>query len=133
MIPGTKRTRMTVAISPCPNDTFIFGGWVMGQIAGIDDLDVRFVWKDVEELNRMAEMGQAQVVKVSAAQALLLRHRYSILNAGGAFGFGQGPRLLSRPGAPFPPATVAVQESTPSPTVTVPVGVPAPPGTAATV
>jgi 1,4-dihydroxy-6-naphthoate synthase len=84
----------TVAISPCPNDTFIFGSWILGQCKSWLSGRAAFVWADVQELNESAKYGRYDVVKVSAAQALNLRDQYTILGAGGAFGCEHGPKLV---------------------------------------
>lgn len=96
---------LTVAVSPCPNDTFIFGAWALGYAPGAPD--ARFFWHDVEELNRAAGRGEYDVVKVSAVRGLGLEE-YEILDAGAAFGRGAGPRLVALPGAPREPGRVAV-------------------------
>ncbi len=97
---------LAVAISPCPNDTFIFGAWILGLVNG--PRQARFTFADVEELNRAAAQGRYDVVKVSAAAAGGLRDRYEILASGAAFGKGAGPKLVALPGAPERPRTVAV-------------------------
>ncbi|MBU1003856.1 MAG: 1,4-dihydroxy-6-naphthoate synthase [Proteobacteria bacterium] len=99
---------LTVAISPCPNDTFIFGAWVQGLIPDCLGRPVRFVWADVEELNNAAEQGRFDVLKLSAAAALDLEDSYEILSAGAAFGVGAGPKLLVRPDSPRQLRTIAV-------------------------
>lgn len=96
---------LTVAVSPCPNDTFIFGAWALGALPGAPE--ARFFWHDVEELNAAAGRGEYAVVKVSAARALDLPG-YVALDAGAAFGQGAGPKLVALPGAPQRPARVAV-------------------------
>lgn len=99
---------ITVAVSPCPNDSFIFGSWVLGAVSDSDGLRARFVWADVEELNQAAEAGSFDVVKVSAAKALDLVSEYEILAAGAAFGLSAGPKLVVGPRASGEPKTVAV-------------------------
>ena len=96
---------LTVAVSPCPNDTFIFGAWVLGYVPGAPG--ARFFWHDVEELNQAAGRGQYDVVKVSAVCGLGLAD-YEILDAGAAFGKGAGPKLVALPDAPREPRRVAV-------------------------
>lgn len=96
---------LTVAVSPCPNDTFIFGAWVLGYAPGAPD--ARFFWRDVEELNRAAGRGEYDVVKVSAMRGLGLEE-YEILDAGAAFGRGAGPKLVALPEATREPGRVAV-------------------------
>ena len=102
--PATLR----VAISPCPNDTFIFGAWVLGLIPDLPGTCSRFFWKDVENLNTDAGAGVFDVVKVSAATALNLTDRYVILRSGGAFGLTDGPKLVIRSGFSGPPTRIAV-------------------------
>ncbi len=96
---------LTVAVSPCPNDTFIFGAWVLGYVPGAPG--ARFFWHDVEELNQAAGRGAYDVVKVSAVCGLGLAD-YEILDAGAAFGKGAGPKLVALPDAPREPRRVAV-------------------------
>lgn len=97
---------LTVAISPCPNDTAIFGSWILGQGEIVPDIRASFVWADVEELNLSAGAGLYDVIKVSAAQAVQLSNDYAILPCGGAFGLEHGPKLVARDSAP--PRTIAV-------------------------
>ncbi len=104
--PGPKM--ITVAISPCPNDTFVFAGWILGRVGELPGLSTRFLWEDVQDLNLLALRGQTQVTKVSAAQALRLETRCRILSAGAAFGLEHGPRLVARPGRDTLPRTIAV-------------------------
>ena len=89
-------TPLSVAISPCPNDSFIFGAWVLGLTASPAGHDCRFFWHDVQELNQGALTGAWDVVKVSAATALRLGDAYTILPCGGAFGLEHGPKLVTR-------------------------------------
>lgn len=76
---------LTLGISPCPNDTFVFHHLVHHQ-GGYD-----LVLDDVEVLNR----GELQVTKISVAGFGFLRDRYAMLRAGGAAGFGVGPLLVA--------------------------------------
>jgi len=102
---NTDTPPLTVAVSPCPNDTFIFGAWVLGYAPGAPR--ARFSWHDVEELNQAAGRGEYDVVKVSAVRGLALED-YAILDAGAAFGHGAGPKLVALPGATREPQRVAV-------------------------
>ena len=99
---------LSVAISPCPNDTFIFGAWVLGLVPPPAGRDSRFFWHDVQELNQGAFAGEWDVVKVSAAAALRLQDRYTILPCGGAFGLEHGPKLVTRRDFRGTPRTIAV-------------------------
>ena len=98
---------VTVAISPCPNDVCIFGGWILGMV-GLPDLRAAFAFEDVETLNEAALAGAFDVVKVSAAMAAPLAGTYAVLPAGAAFGFGAGPKLVVPQGYRGRPTRVAV-------------------------
>ena len=80
---------LTLAISPCPNDTFIFAA-----MAGNKDR-YRLVLDDVEALNQGAEQGAFDIVKISVAAYGRIRQDYALLHAGGAAGFGVGPLLVA--------------------------------------
>lgn len=77
---------LSLAISPCPNDTFIFGAMKDRY---------RVVLDDVEALNRGADAGAFDIVKISVAAYGRIRDRYALLRAGGAAGFGVGPLLVA--------------------------------------
>jgi 1,4-dihydroxy-6-naphthoate synthase len=100
--------RLTVAVSPCPNDTTIFGAWMLGLVPDAPPAD--FVFLDVENLNEAALSGRFDVVKVSAAVGLALGGTCRILPSGAAFGLGVGPKLAvpEGKGRDFRPAAVAV-------------------------
>ena len=85
---------LTLAFSPCPNDTFIFDAWVNDRLG--DTYAVKPILEDIELLNRRAENGEADVLKISFAQYPAVSSRYQILNTGAALGFGCGPLLVSR-------------------------------------
>lgn len=89
---------LTLAISPCPNDTFIFGAMVAGYGLELDD---------VESLNERAERAEFDITKISVAAYGRIRERYALLYAGGAAGFGVGPLLVSR-GAREPGGRIAI-------------------------
>ena len=101
-------TSLQVAISPCPNDTYIFAAWILGQVVGPGGPDSRFLWHDVQELNQGALQDAWDVVKVSAATALRLQKTHVILPCGGAFGLAHGPKLVTRADFCGQPVTIAV-------------------------
>lgn len=79
---------LSLAISPCPNDTFAFhqlisaGGWQL-------TLD------DVEQLNRRLIAGDFDVSKCSVAAYPWFKKDYALLYSGGAAGYGVGPLLVA--------------------------------------
>jgi len=86
-------TPLSLAFSPCPNDTFIFNAWVHGLIAGAPEVDVTFA--DVDVTNGATERGDFDVAKVSYAAMPWLLDQYSLLPSGGALGRGCGPLVLT--------------------------------------
>ena len=100
--------KLTLGISPCPNDTFIFDALVNGAI---DTGDLRFevALEDVQTLNEWAMAGKLDVSKVSYGVLPEISPRYAVLSSGGALGRGVGPLLVSRRGlGPFRPDTMTV-------------------------
>jgi 1,4-dihydroxy-6-naphthoate synthase len=90
-------TEYTLAYSPCPNDTYIFGALTNGLLDGAPSVRVRLA--DIEELNDAAARGESELTKVSYGAIPFLMDRYRILRAGGALGRGCGPLLVARPAA----------------------------------
>jgi 1,4-dihydroxy-6-naphthoate synthase len=82
---------LTLGISPCPNDTFVFSAWVHGQVPG-PEVDVTFA--DIDVCNSRAR--EFDVVKVSYAALPELLDDYALLPCGGALGHGVGPLVLAR-------------------------------------
>lgn len=98
-----------LAISPCPNDTFLFEGLVesLTENGG----SVRYL--DIAELNALhADVDPPDVVKISCASAPLFLDRYRLLRCGGAFADAVGPLVLRRPSI--------VDGSRPDPSVALP-------------
>ncbi|AWK09782.1 1,4-dihydroxy-6-naphthoate synthase [Streptomyces spongiicola] len=100
-------SKIKIAYSPCPNDTFVFDAWAHGRIPGAPRLDVTFA--DIDITNGMAERGEFDVLKVSYAVLPYVLDEYALLPCGGALGRGCGPLVLTRePGTDLSRATVAV-------------------------
>jgi 1,4-dihydroxy-6-naphthoate synthase len=89
---------MKTAVSPCPNDIYIFSGWLQGDSRLPASLKPSFTFLDIEELNQAALRQEYDLIKVSAAVAGELTENYEILSCGGAMGYGCGPLLLLRRG-----------------------------------
>lgn len=88
-------TEYTLAYSPCPNDTYIFGALTNGLLEG--GPRVRAHLADIDELNGAAARGEFALTKVSYGAIPFLMDRYRILSSGGAVGRGCGPLLVARP------------------------------------
>ena len=90
----TAPAPISLAFSPCPNDTFIFHAWTHGLIP--DAPATRVTFADVDVTNNAAERGDFDVVKVSYAALPWLLDQYRLLPCGGALGRGCGPLVLTR-------------------------------------
>jgi 1,4-dihydroxy-6-naphthoate synthase len=84
---------LSLAVSPCPNDTFVFHALVHGLIPGAPQVDLTFA--DVDVTNTAAERGEFDLVKVSYAALPWLLDDYELLPCGGALGRGCGPLVLT--------------------------------------
>jgi len=93
------KNRIKLAISPCPNDTFIFGPMILGltnQAKGIEKKDILTEYYDIQTLNEIALLNTHDVIKVSAAHANSISDHYDFLTCGGAMGLNCGPLLISK-------------------------------------
>jgi 5,8-dihydroxy-2-naphthoate synthase len=103
----TASTPLSLAFSPCPNDTFTFHALVYGLVPGAPPVAVTYA--DVDITNTAAERGELDLVKVSYAALPWLLDKYHLLPCGGALGRGCGPLVLARDGGvDVAGATVAV-------------------------
>lgn len=90
---------MILAISPCPNDTFLFEGLSrsLDSLCPGEANGTRFL--DIAELNALARTADGpDLIKISCASVPHLLEHYRLLPCGGAMGEGCGPLLLRRPG-----------------------------------
>jgi 1,4-dihydroxy-6-naphthoate synthase len=85
---------MTLAFSPCPNDTFIFDALVNKKI-DTEGLDFEVFLEDVQTLNQWALEGKIDFTKISFGVLPLILKNYQVLESGGALGKGVGPLLIS--------------------------------------
>jgi len=94
--------RLSLAFSPCPNDTYIFHALVTGLVTAAatgptsEGLEFDVTLADIEALNGMAAAGAVDVAKISYAAYGLLADDYVLLRSGGALGSGVGPLVVSR-------------------------------------
>ncbi|MFI6156143.1 1,4-dihydroxy-6-naphthoate synthase [Kitasatospora sp. NPDC051170] len=92
--------RLSIAYSPCPNDTFVFHAWAHGLVPGADAPEVTFA--DIDVTNGLAERGELDVLKISYGALPWVLDEYALLPCGGALGRGCGPLVLTRPGTERP-------------------------------
>ncbi|WP_233247855.1 MULTISPECIES: 1,4-dihydroxy-6-naphthoate synthase [unclassified Fibrobacter] len=93
--------RLSLGISTCPNDTYIYEALVQGLEKSPFEWNVHFA--DVQTLNEMVRRGELDVAKVSAQVYPKIEAEYACLSCGGAIGYGCGPLLLSSVGNVFCP------------------------------
>lgn len=85
---------LSLAISPCPNDTFVFHALVHGLVPDAPALNVTYA--DVDVTNTAVQRGAFDLAKISYAALPRLGDDYALLPCGGALGRGCGPLLLTR-------------------------------------
>lgn len=82
---------MNLAISPCPNDTFVYESFVRGLEA--EGGTTTFL--DIAELNALANHPDGpDLIKISCAAAPRFLDRYRLLPVGGAFSEAVGPLVV---------------------------------------
>jgi 1,4-dihydroxy-6-naphthoate synthase len=87
--------KLSIAYSPCPNDTFVFHALTHGLLPGAPAFDVTFA--DIDITNYWVQEADApDVLKISYPALPLVRDRYELLHCGGALGRGCGPLVLSQ-------------------------------------
>lgn len=83
-----------VAYSPCPNDTFLFGPWVLGLLPTPPPIE--WTHLDIQSLNEEAERATFPYLKCSCASFSNVVDKYQFLPVGSAFGYQAGPILVAR-------------------------------------
>ncbi len=101
--------QLTIGISPCPNDTYIFE-YIYNKQFTIEGIELQFLFADVQELNKMAQNQSVDIIKMSYANFFAVSKHYTLLKCGGAMGYGVGPLLVQKTGATFnaKEATIAI-------------------------
>lgn len=97
--------KLSLHISPCPNDTFAFDAIINHRIDHDFDLAVEF--KDIEELNEGVLAGIPDISKISYSVYPKIADEYLLLDSGSALGRGNGQLLVHRKGENSPIRTVA--------------------------
>ncbi len=88
--------KLSLHISPCPNDTFAFDAIINRRLEHDFDLDVEY--HDIEVLNEGVLRGEPDISKISYAVYPLVADRYMLLDSGSALGRGNGQLLVRRKG-----------------------------------
>lgn len=85
---------LTLGISPCPNDTYIFHALVEKLVPVPCDISLHMA--DVEELNALAVAGTLDISKISTGVVPHIADNYALLSSGGALGWGCGPLVVAK-------------------------------------
>lgn len=88
--------KLSLHISPCPNDTFSFDAIINRRIA--HDFNLSVEYHDIEKLNEGVLRGEPDISKISYAVYPLVADRYVLLDSGSALGRGNGQLLVRRKG-----------------------------------
>ncbi|MFI3262585.1 MAG: 1,4-dihydroxy-6-naphthoate synthase [Rikenellaceae bacterium] len=87
--------RISLNISTCPNDTFMFDALIHKRI-DTKGYEFEITMEDIDQLNKEVAKGTVDVSKISYANYPNIAANYKILRSGGALGSGNGPLLVSR-------------------------------------
>ncbi len=87
--------KLSIGISPCPNDTFIFDA-LLHQKIDTKGIEFDLHLADVEELNLRAINHEFDITKVSYHALSQCTDDYHLLSAGSALGRNCGPLLISK-------------------------------------
>lgn len=93
---------ISLAYSPCPNDTFAFHAMI-NSLVDTEGLSFKVHLADVEELNQSALRGEFEVTKLSYHGFFDVAQKYVMLTSGSALGFNNGPLLVQKRGGNFTP------------------------------
>ncbi|MFA6334492.1 MAG: 1,4-dihydroxy-6-naphthoate synthase [Bacteroidales bacterium] len=86
---------LSLAYSPCPNDTFAFHAMVHNLI-DTEGLSFSVELADVEQLNKRAKEGKYDVCKLSYHAFFYLCDHYAMLRSGSALGYNNGPLFVTK-------------------------------------
>lgn len=87
--------KLTLAFSPCPNDTFIFDAMIHHKI-DTEGLEFEVCFADVEQLNQSAFQQKFDITKLSYHAYAYVSEHYILLHSGSALGNNCGPLLISK-------------------------------------
>ncbi len=87
--------KLSLGISPCPNDTFIFDALINHKI-DTEGLEFEVSFLDIDALNESAFNNELDVVKLSYYAYSQVWDNYKLLSSGSALGHGCGPLLIAK-------------------------------------
>ncbi|MCC5833031.1 MAG: menaquinone biosynthesis family protein [Chlamydiales bacterium] len=83
---------MKIAISPCPNDTYLFHAWITGLVGEPPET----TFADIQYLNELAHKGRYPLIKISFNCLREVSETYQLLPVGSALGFHCGPKIIAK-------------------------------------
>jgi len=87
--------QLSIAISPCPNDTFIFDA-IINQLIDTSPYEFGVHFGDVEKLNQKAFKSEYDITKLSYHAYTNCSSQYDLFTSGSALGNNCGPLFISR-------------------------------------
>lgn len=85
---------LPIAISSCPNDTYLFYAWIKGFVG--QEYPLSPTYADIDSLNKWAQNLEFPLIKVSMPCYGKIRDHYTLLPVGMALGFGVGPKVIAK-------------------------------------
>lgn len=97
-MPVSPPDSLSLGLSPCPNDTYIFHALLHGLTPA--PAAIRPHLADVEQLNALARQKKLDVTKMSLGAGARIMDDYALLSSGAALGWGCGPLIVAREALP---------------------------------
>ncbi len=95
-MPSSKpkvQSRLQIALSPCPNDTFAFHAWIADLTN--PEITLEPIFADIETLNVWALEKKYPITKLSFPCFAQLQDSYELLDVGCALGLDLGPKVIA--------------------------------------
>ncbi|MDD3740780.1 MAG: 1,4-dihydroxy-6-naphthoate synthase [Bacteroidales bacterium] len=87
--------KLSLAISSCPNDTFMFDALINNKI-DVKNYNFDLIIADVEELNKLSQKAETDISKMSFHNFFKVEDKYQMLTSGAALGKNCGPLIISK-------------------------------------
>ena len=87
--------KLSLAISSCPNDTFMFDALINKKI-DVKNYNFDLIIADVEELNKLSQKAKTDISKMSFHNFFKVADNYQMLKSGAALGKNCGPLIISK-------------------------------------
>ena len=87
--------KLSLAISSCPNDTFMFDALINKKI-DVKNYNFDLIIADVEELNKLSQKAETDISKMSFHNFFKVADKYQMLTSGSALGKNCGPLIISK-------------------------------------